>query len=442
MADSRRLSALARTVLARAGVPTGPCVVALSGGPDSAICAWAALQAGAGVRAVHVDHGLAASPVVRGAAVAIAASLGIPLHITEVTVGRGPSPEGLARTARYKALEAALAPGELLLTGHTRADQAETVLGNLLRGAGPDGLAGIPRRRGRIVRPLLDVTRSQTRELATLLGLPWVEDPANLEAGPRRNLIRREAIPYLEGRFNPSLERALARTADALRAENEHLDRQAERVPVVVTGSSVRLPAPVLATIDPVVAVRAVRRAIRMIGGPHAGNARDVHVVLGVARGTAARASLSDGLEAERHRALVVLSRSAAAAVPESAPWTLPGHAGFGTWSFEAWVAQAPPIAFPLSRFVEVFDSSAVPSTVTVRVVRTGDRIAIAGGHKGVAEVLAEAGIAVCDRPVWPVVVGSQEQILWVPGVRRADLGWVDSDTRRYLWVRATREDA
>ncbi|HDL49801.1 MAG TPA: hypothetical protein ENH33_07590, partial [Actinobacteria bacterium] len=160
------------------------------------------------------------------------------------------------------------------------------------------------------------------------------------------------------------------------------------------------------------------------------------------ARGTAARASLSDGLEAERHRALVVLSRSAAAAVPESAPWTLPGHAGFGTWSFEAWVAQAPPIAFPLSRFVEVFDSSAVPSTVTVRVVRTGDRIAIAGGHKGVAEVLAEAGIAVCDRPVWPVVVGSQEQILWVPGVRRADLGWVDSDTRRYLWVRATREDA
>lgn len=394
------------------------------------------------MRAVHVDHGLTGSPIVREAAVAIAVFLGIPLHIVEVTLGHGSSPEDLARTARYRALEAALDPGEVLLTGHTRADQAETVLGNLLRGAGPDGLAGIPRRRGRIVRPLLEVTRSQTRELATLLGVPWVEDPANLEAGPRRNLIRREAIPYLEGRFNPSLERALARTADALSAENEHLDRQAERVPVEVTTSSVRLPAAVLATVDPVIAARAVRRALRMIGGPHAGNARDVHLILDIARGVSERACLTGSLEAERRRALVVLSRPAAASVPESAAWTLPGRTEFGAWSFEAWVAEATPTAFPLSRFVEVLDASAVPSTVTVRAVRAGDRIAIAGGHKDVAETLAEAGVAVPDRPVWPVVVGPREEVLWVPGVRRADLGWVDSATRRYLWVRATREDA
>ncbi|NOY54629.1 MAG: tRNA lysidine(34) synthetase TilS [Actinobacteria bacterium] len=442
MADSRRLSALARTVPARFGALTSPCVVALSGGPDSAVCAWAALEAGLTVRAVHVDHGLAGSPFVRGAAVAVAAFLDIPLHIAEVTVGGGSSPEGRARTARYEALEAALEPGELLLTGHTLSDQAETVLGNLLRGAGPDGLAGIPRRRGRIVRPLLDVTRSQTRELATLLGLPWVEDPVNLEAGPRRNLIRREAIPYLEGRFNPSLERALVRTADALCAHNEYLDRQADRVPVTVTGASVRLSAAILATIDPVIAVRAVRRAIRMIGGPHAGDARDVHLVLSVARGTQMRASLTGGLEAERRRALVVLSRPAAVVVPESALWTLPGSAVFGTWSFDAWVAEAPPAAFPVSRFVEVMDASAVPSAVTVRGVRTGDRIVIAGGHKDVAETLTEAGVPVSERPVWPVIVGPQEQVLWVPGVRRADLGWVDSATRRYLWVRATREDA
>src|SRR5665811_1184702 len=172
MVDSRRLSTLAGTVLAKVRVPPSRCVVALSGGPDSAICAWVVVQAGVLVRALHVDHGLPGSPVVRGGAVAIAASLGIPLQIAEVTVGSGPSPEGLARTARYEALEASLDQDEVLLTGHTRADQAETILGNLLRGTGADGLAGIPRRRGRIVRPLLDaVSYTHLRAHETVLDL-------------------------------------------------------------------------------------------------------------------------------------------------------------------------------------------------------------------------------------------------------------------------------
>jgi len=441
MADSRRLSALAEAVLASADVPPNPCVVALSGGPDSAVCAWVAVQAGGSVRGVHVDHGLAGSPVVREAAVAVATALGIQLDIAEVAVGSGPSPEGRARTARYGALEAALGPQEVLCTGHTRTDQAETVLGNLLRGAGGDGLSGIPRRRGKIVRPLLDVTRSQTRELATLLGLPWVEDPANLDIGPRRNLLRREVIPYLEERLNPSLESALARTAELLSVENEYLDRQANRVPIKVAGTSVLLPAPVLATIDGAIAARVVRNALRLIGGPHAGDARDVLLVLQVAAGVVVNAPLTGGASARRERALVLLSRSSPGSVPAAFDWTLPGHAVFGRWVLEAWKTEAAPTAYPVGRFVEVFDASSVPSIVTVRAVATGDMIGFSGGRKDVHAAMAEVGVPAVRRGGWPVIVGDEDEVLWVPGVRRANVGWVDSSTSRYLWVRATRED-
>ncbi len=442
MADSRRLRALTDAVLAAATTPSGSCAVALSGGPDSAICAWAALQEDNDVRAVHVDHGLAGSPMVRTAAIAIAEHLGIPLQILEVDVGSGSSPEGRAREARYEALLGSLGPDEVLLTGHTRSDQAETVLGNLLRGAGPDGLSGIPRRRGKIVRPLLDVSRSQTRELATLLGLPWVEDPANLEAGPRRNLIRREAIPYLESRFNPSLEATLARSAEALAVEGSYLEERTAKVPIRSSGGTVGLPAALLTTVDDAIATRAIRGALRLVDSPYAGAARDVRLVLDVAGGVADRASLTGGVSVERDRAMIVLLASRDTASPPPVRWIIPGDVRFGDWTLQAWVEEASPKALPLGTSVEVFEASAVASEMTVRTIRQDDLIAIAGGHKEVSEAMAEAGLPPRVRSLWPVVADADDRIVWVPGVRRAHLGWVESSTTRYLWVRATREDA
>ena len=124
-------------------------------------------------------------------------------------------------------------------------------------------MGGIPRRRGRIVRPLLDVTRTETRELAALLGLPWIDDPTNRDTSLRRNALRREVIPDLEARFNPSLRAGLIRLASVLVGDERFLNAAAESVPVQVDGSTVRLPAPLLATLPAPVAARAVRRALR-----------------------------------------------------------------------------------------------------------------------------------------------------------------------------------
>lgn len=441
MAGSRRLSRLASSVLGRVEplLPTEPLVVGLSGGADSAVCAWAAAEAGRQVRAIHVNHGLAASVPLERAAGAVAAALGIDLAVKTVRIGPGPSPENQARIVRYRALEDSLAVDEVLCTGHTSDDQAETVLGNLLRGTGLDGLAGIPRRRGRIVRPLLDVSRSETRELAGLLGLPWLEDPANLYPGSRRNVLRRELIPMLEARFNPGLRDSLGRTARVAARDLAYLDETAAAVPVEVIGNGVRVPASLLATLPAAVAARAVRTALRAVTGGPGGSAADVDRVLAVAA-SGRPARLTGSLRVERRGVWLLITRGEGPTVPAAVEFPLPGLAVFGDWRLEAWIEEAPPVCFRLGADAEVFDATTVGPEALVRASGPGDRIRIHRGTKAVSEAFAEAGVAPEERPARPVVECGGV-IVWIPGVRRADTGWVDGTTTRYLWVSATREE-
>ncbi|HEX2156851.1 MAG TPA: tRNA lysidine(34) synthetase TilS, partial [Actinomycetes bacterium] len=138
---------------------------------------------------------------------------------------RRAGPEGAARAARYEALwPAADELGcQWLATGHTLDDQAETVPLQLLRGTGPDGLAGMAVRSGRLLRPLLTARRSETHACCAALGLDWREDPTNAEDGPLRNRVRRRLLPLLE-ELRPGATQALARTAALAAAERSWLD--------------------------------------------------------------------------------------------------------------------------------------------------------------------------------------------------------------------------
>lgn len=438
MAGSRRLNVLAASVLGRVELPEGPLVVALSGGADSAVCAWLAQQSGHGARAVHVDHGLAASPILRQAAQSVADQLDLPLVVRTVSVPDGASPESQARAVRYRAMLDELRPDEWLLTGHTRNDQAETVLGNVLRGSGLDGVTGIPRRRGPIFRPLLEVSRSETRELATLLGLPWRDDPTNTDVGIRRNALRREVLPLLSGRFNPQLDAALARLAEAAAVDIDHLERLADEVPVRF-GDEVRIPLGVLATVPEPVARRAIRRGLRHFGD-HPGRARDVDEVQRLVAGETGARALGGGLVAERNGVDIVIRRTKQHPAPAPKAWPLPGVTSFDGWKLEAWIEAAPPSVFPLSPWTEVFDADAIGDRAVVRPADTGDRIRIVGGSKPLSDVFSERRIPAVKRARWPVVE-SGGAIIWVPGVRRADLGWVGTGSRRYLWVTTSGEE-
>jgi tRNA(Ile)-lysidine synthase len=216
-------------------VADGPMLVACSGGPDSlALAAAAAVvgtRTGLGVRAAVVDHGLqSGSDDIAAEVVARLAGLGLDAVVLRVAVdAAGGGVEAGAREARYAALAAEAAPGEVVLLGHTLDDQAETVLLGLARGSGTRSLAGMPFRRDVFVRPLLGVRAATTAAACTELGLTAWLDPHNTDDRFTRARVRHRVLPVLETELGPGVALALARSAELARADADLLDDLAAR---------------------------------------------------------------------------------------------------------------------------------------------------------------------------------------------------------------------
>lgn len=303
-------------------------LVAASGGPDStALLAALALLRGAGeagpITALHVDHGLRPG-VEAEAAVARRACerLGIPFRSVRVEVAPG-NVQAAARSARYAALrgEAARTGAERIATGHTRTDQAETVLLRLARGAGARGLSAIPPRRGAIIRPLIDRPRSDGLAFLARQGLAWCDDPTNATPRYARNRLRQGLWPALLA-LNPSAEAALARAADLLRDDERALSARAGRLLAAAGGPGAALETARLLGAPLAVQRRVVRRLARAAGGTATPGAEHVARVLRlVAGGRPGRTGLPGGLEARvAARRLTIGPPEAPEAAPPVAP--------------------------------------------------------------------------------------------------------------------------
>ena len=219
-------------------------LVGLSGGADSlallATTVWVGSRMGLETEAAIVDHRLQeGSAEVAERALVQAERLGAEAHILAVRVDRE-APGGLenaARTVRHAALESlreergALA----LLMAHTLDDQAEQVLMGLARGGGPRALAGIPRSRGALLRPFLGsgrdettaLRREDTEEICRIHDLDWWEDPMNADETLLRSRVRHRALPLLREILGEQIDENLARTADLVAADADHLDDEA-----------------------------------------------------------------------------------------------------------------------------------------------------------------------------------------------------------------------
>ena len=262
--------------------PAGtPVTCAVSGGADSLALLVLAVEAGLDVTAVHVDHGLrpgsaAEAEVVRDAA----GRFGAAFRAERVHVEPGPNLEARAREARYGAL-----PPDVL-TGHTADDQAETILLNLLRGAGLDGLAGIrPDRR----RPLLALRHHETRKLCAAAGLVPVEDPSNDDPAFRRNRVRHELLPLLDAIAERDVAAVLARQGGHLRDDADLLAELAAAVDPTDAKGLAAAPLPLS------------RRAIRRwLDDGHPPDAATVERVLAVARGEAKATDVGGGRRVTR----------------------------------------------------------------------------------------------------------------------------------------------
>ncbi len=211
-----------------------PLAVAFSGGADStALLHAVAALPGCRARALHVDHGLQAQSAAWAKhCVAVAAGLGVECRVLRADISPAAidaeGVEGAARQARYRLLADAMADGECLLTAQHREDQLETVLLQLVRGAGLPGLAAMPASAsfagGRLLRPLLEFGRAELCAYLDAAGIDWLEDPANRDPRFDRSFLRSEILPRLLGRWPAAGHNAL-RSAGHV-AEGAELLRQ------------------------------------------------------------------------------------------------------------------------------------------------------------------------------------------------------------------------
>lgn len=188
-------------------------VVGLSGGIDSVVLLHVANSLRYPVEALHVHHGLSAEADrwVEFCLV-LCDAWSIPLRVRRVDVERNSADglEGAARRARHEVYEGVA--GDWILLGHHRGDRAETMLFNLLRGAGVRGAGAMPERSGRLLRPLLEVGRSEITDYAKAHDLKWVDDHSNADTRYSRNFLRHGILPAIQPRF-PAVEQRLASAA-------------------------------------------------------------------------------------------------------------------------------------------------------------------------------------------------------------------------------------
>ncbi len=377
--------------------PGEPLLVMVSGGGDSVALLDIAHRLGASVTVLHVNYGLRDDSGLDQALVQrLCDERDIALTVEHVSLDteRGNLQE-LARDARY-ALAEGLAEGDYA-AAHTASDQAETVLYRLAVSPGSRALHGMAPRRGRLVRPLLAVTRDEVRSYLRARGLEWREDPSNSDRRFARARVRHDVLDALR-ELSPAAERTIAETARRLRDEAEVLD-DAVRDALAELGGGPAISLDALREYPP-----ALRRLIlRELAGDRP--VPDSILELDD-RGTKS-VDLGGGLRAVAEYGTLRFTRAGDAEPPAPVELTVPGRARFGDWELEAHLEGPGDVA--------VTD---IGSLVTVRSWRDGDRMRPAGlgGSKSLQDLFTDRKVPRALRRTLPVVE-TRGEIVWVAGV-------------------------
>jgi len=272
-ASVERLTERLKELALKLGEP-GCCYLAFSGGLDSTLLLNLLADAWRGrLLAVHVDHGLhASSSQWADCCEAEAGRLGVEFRriAVDVDLDSGVGVEAAAREARYAAMAGLLMPGDWLLTAHHLDDQLETLLLNLLRGSGPDGLAAMPEYRrfaaGWLLRPLLGESRAALERAARSRNLNWIDDPGNFVQHFDRNYLRSEVVPVLRERW-PDLDARLGVTVERA-GEASELLRELAAIDLRELGEPQRMDLGGLRALSPARRRNVIRQALRELALP------------------------------------------------------------------------------------------------------------------------------------------------------------------------------
>ncbi len=432
--------------------PGARVIVAASGGADSTALVCLLHDAAARLRIefvglAHFNH------MLRGEAAdederfcqALAVRLSLAFDAGRGDVGAaarrlGTSVEDAGRRLRYEFLDRARerARATHVALGHTRDDQAETVLMNLLRGAGTLGLGGMPVSRDAFVRPLIDCGHRELVEYVGEAGMAFREDLSNLDRRHLRNRIRHDLVPALE-QIVPTAREALARAAESARADADYLDDlAASRLAEIagqVSGPGMVLDAAALGSLPIALARRVAILALRQASGGRFVGFGQAERLLALARGSLRGPAALPGVRASvtaAGRLLLVPSlgrgRAGEPVIPSPRTFfreslSIPGEAlleGGLTLSSELRPAGADPVGFAVSVSdgrTSVVDADLV-SGLSVRFRRPGDRVRPLGlvGHKKLQDFFVDRRVPRGERDRVPLVVDRDDRIVWVAG--------------------------
>jgi tRNA(Ile)-lysidine synthase len=413
--------------------PTGrPVVLGVSGGSDSmglmhAAAAWARQDRDVGnaITVGFVDHGLrdveSEWALVAGAAHELdlpTVRLTIPSDEARTARDAG-SVQAWAREVRYQALSslAAESGAAVIATGHTRDDQAETVIMRLMRGAGLDGLGGIPPRRElrggiAIVRPMLELGRDEIRAALAAFDIPWAEDPGNADPRYLRARIRREILPLME-QLQPRAGSRIAAAAAELRDAAGYLARAVEGEGTLVPlrlADGVRADAAVFVSLPRALWGRYVRHALRAVRGDLQSIDRghyNLLLQLLADKKSTSRIPLPGGAVAYVFRGSLLAFPRALPPRPTGAGQPVAAGARLWRARFAALGAVAEiEVTAPAPRALEVAD-------LELRARQPGDRIS--GSSKKLKQLLLERGVPRPYRDFVPVLALGDE-IVSCPG--------------------------
>ena len=436
---------IAQHDLLRAGASA---VVGVSGGADSVallhMLTALAPSMGFTVCAAHFNHGIrgAAADADEAFVQRLCARLGVPLFcgradVPSLAESRGQTLEQAAREARYAFLEEARVHfgADVIAVAHHMDDQAETLLLHLARGAGLAGLVGMKPRRGRVIRPLLPLRRSEIEAYLSQEGLSFCTDETNLLRDSTRNRIRLDVLPYLAEHVNPAIVPALCAASELLAQDEAYLCEAAGQRLLSVQRGENAYDRAALAALPPALLGRAVRMALAAAGAEKDIERTHVEQVIALLQGRTGARLYLPGVDVWVDYALLCVGR-----LPEEAPepFEVPlVRAGETRTEKGVFLAEeVPPERFVRDPFIACFDLAKLPAEgLSVRSRRPGDRFfpLNAPGRRKLKEFFIDRKVPRAEREV-PLIACGQE-ILFVPGFSVADTVKVDAKTARILRV-------
>jgi tRNA(Ile)-lysidine synthase len=450
--------------------PSGPVIVAVSGGADS-LCLLHLLNrlCGPGKRypairlhAAHLNHQLrgAASEQDARAVAGIVSTLGLPLTVGSIDVPalarrERRSIEDAARVARYRFLRE-VAQGQPIAVAHHADDQAETLLLHFLRGSGLSGMVGILPRQRDIIRPLLGMTHAQTLDYCRQHNIEPMEDLSNADPAYTRNRIRHQLLPLLES-INPGFRAILLRSAAVMRSDFEYIEAQVDacwsQVILSEQENATTLQVDALAALPISLQRHLLRRlTARLCDGQSPLEPRHYALIEQFLQGPADRRArsldLPGGLRVTRISQNAIFERlhhiermdggdESERGFGEEVALSIPGEVAVpGT----AWIARAEMLAgdvlekvkdalrredwpevwqlLPASRYAVYIDANSAGKALRVHTRRPGDRLQPLGMHheKKVQDILVDKHIARTERDAIPLFF-SASHCIWLAGV-------------------------